>query len=80
MATEKAAMEEFKSLFQQELDRGHGKTGDGEHAANDSEEDPMTQTLAQRLAELDDAFRGDLTPLSGGDSGAGVWRWRRRRR
>ena len=39
MATEKAAMEEFKSLFQQELDRGHGKTGDGEHAANDSEED-----------------------------------------
>ncbi len=34
----------------------------------------MTQTLAQRLAELDDAFRGDLTPLSGGDSGAGVWR------
>ncbi|KFF47945.1 aminoglycoside phosphotransferase [Gammaproteobacteria bacterium MFB021] len=34
----------------------------------------MTQTLAQRLAELDDAFRGDLMPLSGGDSGASVWR------
>ncbi|WIX33695.1 monovalent cation:proton antiporter-2 (CPA2) family protein [Salinicola sp. JS01] len=39
MATEKAAMEEFKSLFQQELDRGRGKAGDEERAANDSEED-----------------------------------------
>ncbi|WP_110674577.1 fructosamine kinase family protein [Salinicola sp. RZ23] len=34
----------------------------------------MMQRLAQRLAELDDTFRGSLTPLSGGDSGAGVWR------
>ncbi|WP_353981321.1 monovalent cation:proton antiporter-2 (CPA2) family protein [Salinicola endophyticus] len=39
MATEKAAMEEFKSLFQQELDRGRGKAGDEEQVANDSEED-----------------------------------------
>jgi fructosamine-3-kinase len=34
----------------------------------------MTQTLERRLAALDVATDGGLTPLSGGDSGAGLWR------
>ncbi|WFF40356.1 potassium transporter [Salinicola endophyticus] len=38
MATEKAAMEEFKSLFQQELDRGRGKGGESDQADDESEE------------------------------------------
>ncbi|WP_110649351.1 monovalent cation:proton antiporter-2 (CPA2) family protein [Salinicola peritrichatus] len=41
MATEKAAMQEFKSLFQQELDRGRPKAADPDGAAandDDSEE------------------------------------------
>ncbi|WP_110691312.1 fructosamine kinase family protein [Salinicola halophyticus] len=34
----------------------------------------MTQTLKRRLAALDVSTDGGLTPLSGGDSGAGLWR------
>ncbi|WP_110642376.1 fructosamine kinase family protein [Salinicola sp. CPA57] len=34
----------------------------------------MTQTLKRRLAALELATDGVLTPLSGGDSGAGLWR------
>lgn len=34
----------------------------------------MMQTLQQRLASLDATFEGELSPLSGGDSGAGLWR------
>ncbi|MGQ7244571.1 fructosamine kinase family protein [Salinicola sp. V024] len=34
----------------------------------------MTQTLKRRLAALDMPTDGGLTPLSGGDSGAGLWR------
>lgn len=34
----------------------------------------MTPNLKKRLAALDIPVDGDLTPLSGGDSGAGLWR------